>query len=337
MKCDPDSLYGGVKIVHIPGIQGPQGPEGPQGPQGERGDKGDIGPRGPEGPQGIPGPQGEVGPQGDSFDPDASGPITDLHKYDDQPAGFAFLDYDTLTVYHKRSDGYGDWTNGVSIRGPQGVQGEVGPQGPKGDTGSAGPQGIQGPKGDVGPQGPQGIQGERGPVGLQGIQGPQGVQGERGPVGPVGPRGDVGPQGPVGPEGPEGPQGPVGPRGPEGPQGPKGDSFSPDYVGLESERSQYDSYPKSTSYLATDTGLLYFKLSETAGDWSDGVPFGKGQDGPPGESANEILMSPDPLAYFDEVYGTVTGDIIGSLVVENPPIEPDPVDTFDTTFESNQG
>ncbi|MDD3815134.1 MAG: hypothetical protein PHZ02_10870 [Desulfocapsaceae bacterium] len=44
--------------------------------------------------------------------------------------------------------------------------------------GDVGPQGIQG---DGGPQGPQGIQGEIGP------QGSQGVQGEIGPQGPVGP------------------------------------------------------------------------------------------------------------------------------------------------------
>lgn len=43
--------------------------------------------------------------------------------------------------------------------GPQGIQGEPGPQGP------VGPQGIQG---EIGPQGPQGIQGETGPQGPAG-------------------------------------------------------------------------------------------------------------------------------------------------------------------------
>jgi hypothetical protein len=42
-------------------------------------------------------------------------------------------------------------------RGPQGIQGETGPQGA---------QGIQG---ETGPQGPQGIQGETGPQGLPGV------------------------------------------------------------------------------------------------------------------------------------------------------------------------
>ena len=64
--------------------------------------------------------------------------------------------------------------------GPQGLQGEVGPQGPQGLQGEVGPQGPQGLQGEVGPQGPQGLQGEIGP------QGPQGLQGEIGPQGPQG-------------------------------------------------------------------------------------------------------------------------------------------------------
>jgi len=55
--------------------------------------------------------------------------------------------------------------------GPQGIQGETGPQGPKGDTG---PQGIQG---ETGPQGPKG---DTGPQGIQGDIGPQGPKGEDG-------------------------------------------------------------------------------------------------------------------------------------------------------------
>jgi hypothetical protein len=35
----------------------------------------------------------------------------------------------------------------VNIRGPQGIQGETGPQGPQGIQGETGPQGEQGPKG----------------------------------------------------------------------------------------------------------------------------------------------------------------------------------------------
>lgn len=66
-----------------------------------------------------------------------------------------------------------------SVRGPQGLQGEVGPQGPQGIQGEVGPQG---PQGEVGPQGPQGIQGEAGPQGPRGEMGPQGPAGKDAPT-----------------------------------------------------------------------------------------------------------------------------------------------------------
>lgn len=75
------------------------------------------------------------------------------------------------------------------VVGPQGPQGERGPQGEQGVPGERGPQGIQGIQGETGPQGPQGVQGERGETG---IQGPQGIQGERGETGATGPQGPTG-------------------------------------------------------------------------------------------------------------------------------------------------
>lgn len=71
----------------------------------------------------------------------------------------------------------------------------------------------------------------------------------------------------------------------EGPEGPVGASFNADYKGLESERSTFAGQPKGFSFLAIDTGLLYFKLSATSGNWSTGYQFGrgeKGDDGTPG-------------------------------------------------------
>lgn len=68
----------------------------------------------------------------------------------------------------------------------------------------------------------------------------------------------------------------------EGPIGPVGASFNADYKGLESERSTFAGQPKGFSFLAMDTGLLYFKLSATSGNWSSPYPFGKGEDGEPG-------------------------------------------------------
>ena len=82
--------------------------------------------------------------------------------------------------------------------GPQGIQGETGPQGPPGPQGTTGPQGPQGIQGSPGPQG---IQGETGP---QGSPGPQGIQGETGPQGPPGPQGIQGETGATGPQGPAG-------------------------------------------------------------------------------------------------------------------------------------
>ena len=70
--------------------------------------------------------------------------------------------------------------------GPQGIQGETGPQGPQGIPGEDGATGAQGPKGDTGAEGPQG------PRGIQGEQGPAGPAGADGPAGPQGPKGDAG-------------------------------------------------------------------------------------------------------------------------------------------------
>ncbi|MCC5780530.1 hypothetical protein H7H48_15825 [Nitratireductor sp. B36] len=151
-----------------------------------------------------------------------------------------------------------------------------GPMGPQGPVGPVGPRGLEGP---AGPQGPVGATGATGATGPQGIQGPQGNRG------PAGPQGAIGPQGLQGAPGASGPQGPVGPQGlqgPIGPQGPAGESFQPDYVGLEVERSNHDLKPKGTSFLATDIGKLYFKLSNAVADWSMGTDFGRGEQGPVG-------------------------------------------------------
>ena len=77
-----------------------------------------------------------------------------------------------------------------------------------------------------------------------------------------------------------------------------------------------------------DTSLIFFKLSDAAGDWSSGVPFGQGPKGDPGQSANEILMDPDPRDYFIEIYGQTSGGSVGDLVVNPAPLDPDPVETF---------
>jgi len=63
------------------------------------------------------------------------------------------------------------------------------------------------------------------------------------------------------------------------PQGFKGDAGNPypvDAQGLLADRGTYDAEGTGFSYLAIDTGDIYFKLSNTSGHWSTGYPFGKG-------------------------------------------------------------
>jgi Collagen triple helix repeat (20 copies)/Carbohydrate-binding module family 5/12 len=166
-----------------------------------------------------------------------------------------------------------------------------GAQGPVGD---AGPQGAAGPTGAQGPEGVQGVQGEPGVQGLQGLQGPVGIQGAQGATGPEGPIGGAGPQGIVGPQGsqgivgvqgsqgeagPTGTQGPQGIQGPEGPEGPIGPSFEPDETGLTVDQATWGAQPEGFSFLDTELGVLYWKLSNTVDHWSAGVNFGRGPAG----------------------------------------------------------
>lgn len=125
-----------------------------------------------------------------------------------------------------------------------------------------------------------------------------------------------------------------GPKGDKGDQGERGWSYNPNYIGNTADRSKYDAEKKGASFLDIDTGLLYFKKSDKHGDWSEGYEF-KGPTGPQGPSANEILMDPDPVAYFDEIYGISSGDIIGSIVVSPSPVKPDPTDTFEESLTNS--
>ena len=71
---------------------------------------------------------------------------------------------------------------------------------------------------------------------------------------------------------------------PQGSKGDRGDNFTPNTQGALANRVTYDGQNGGFSYLATDTGDLYFKLSNTSGNWSTGFPFGKGEEGEPGEA-----------------------------------------------------
>lgn len=58
-------------------------------------------------------------------------------------------------------------------------------------------------------------------------------------------------------------------------KGPTGASFSPSAVGLFSGRAAHNGEPEDFSYLATDQGLLYFRVGGSG--WSAGISFGAGK------------------------------------------------------------
>lgn len=79
--------------------------------------------------------------------------------------------------------------------------------------------------------------------------------------------------GPAGAQGEKGEKGDPGEKGEKGDTGPKGDPMKIDATGTAAELTQYDSEAKGFSFLATDTGMVYIKNSDTEGDWSEPVGF----------------------------------------------------------------
>ncbi len=78
----------------------------------------------------------------------------------------------------------------------------------------------------------------------------------------------------------------VGVPGADGANGADGQSFTVDATGLLSEISTYDAELEDFAFLATDTGNIYIKNSDTSGDWSDAIPFQgvQGETGAQGET-----------------------------------------------------
>jgi len=110
----------------------------------------------------------------------------------------------------------------------------------------------------------------------------------------------------TGPEGPIGPTGPAGPTGPQGVQGVKGDtgaSFDADARDVFANRGLYDLQPKGFSFLAVDTGFMYFKLTNTSGDWSTGKEFGKGETGATGPAGPTGPTGPQGLQGIQGIQG----------------------------------
>lgn len=118
---------------------------------------------------------------------------------------------------------------------------------------------------------------------------------------------------------------------PQGSKGDKGDAFSVDAVGVTADKTLYNAQPKDFSFLDTTLGMLYFKLSNTSGDWSVGIPFGKGDKGDKGDAtlwrtgtvAPDNLVGTDDDLYFNSatgaIYKRITGayTLIGTLSIIN--------------------
>lgn len=94
-------------------------------------------------------------------------------------------------------------------------------------------------------------------------------------------------KGDKGDKGDDGEKGEQGEPGPEGPRGYVGASFNPDIEDIISNRPLYDLKPKGFSFLAMDEGKLYWKLSDTSADWSEGYVFGKGEKGDKGDDGEK--------------------------------------------------
>lgn len=106
--------------------------------------------------------------------------------------------------------------------------------------------------------------------------------------------------------GPKGDKGDQGIQGPAGAAGPKGDQLVIDAVGLDADKTTYAAEAKGFVYYASDTELLYQKLSSTAGDWTPGIPYGIpnsiAQDN---VYSNEQIISVQPTMVAGRNYMTV--------------------------------
>ena len=96
--------------------------------------------------------------------------------------------------------------------------------------------------------------------------------------------------------GPAGPQGEQGAQGLQGEKGDKGDPMKIDASGTTEDLSLYDSEKKGFSFIATDTGLVYFKNSDASGDWSQPVGF----QGPAGRDGTDGITPVRGSDYWNE-------------------------------------
>ena len=106
---------------------------------------------------------------------------------------------------------------------------------------------------------------------------------------------------------------------PQGVKGDKGDNFNVNAVGHTADRALYDGKLQGFSFLDLDTSTIYFKLSDTSGDWSAGAPFGKGDKGDTGATGVGIA----------NISFTSTTDASGN------PAQSGATDTYTITYTDN--
>lgn len=165
-----------------------------------------------------------------------------------------------------------------TITGPQGiqgVQGVVGPIGLKGDTGNTGPTGAEFRINAIGTLAGRSTYDaqsagfvysatdtgqlfirETATAGVWSVAIP--FQGGKGDTGATGATGDIGL---------------TGAQGIQGIQGIQGERFSVRYVNINANKYLYDDTPEGTAFVATDTGYIYFRITPTAGVWTDPAPL----------------------------------------------------------------
>lgn len=120
-------------------------------------------------------------------------------------------------------------------------------------------------------------------------------------------------------------------RGFDGKPGPQGDGL--EYTGafdtVDALKEAHPTGKKGDNYFIRETNETY-SWDVYQKEWvSIGVIKGN--------SANEILMTPDPEKHFKEIYGESTGDVIGGFIVENPLMTPDPEKYFLEIYGQSTG
>lgn len=95
--------------------------------------------------------------------------------------------------------------------------------------------------------------------------------------------------------------------------GPQGDSFTVDASGLFSTKSTYDAELTGYSFLATDTSNLYVKNSDTSGDWSSAISFGKGETGADSTVPGPKGDTGSGVAFGNNLTNYATPETIGDI------------------------